>query len=136
MKTDYDLIIIGSGARGGTLARHLAPSSKSILILERGGWLKREPENWDAEEVFQNTRYISTDVWRDPKGKRFQPGAYHYVGCATKMYGAWAQLTLSSIYGWTTLLALRLATLAFFIVASPRPRPNKKINVHRVDSGK
>jgi choline dehydrogenase-like flavoprotein len=88
MKTDYDIIIIGSGAGGGTLARHLAPSGKSILILERGGWLKREPENWMAEEVFQKNRYVSTDIWLDPKGKKYQPGTFHYVGGATKLYGA------------------------------------------------
>jgi choline dehydrogenase-like flavoprotein len=50
--TQFDIIIIGSGAGGGTLARHLAPSGKSILILERGGWLPGELENWDATEVF------------------------------------------------------------------------------------
>ncbi len=88
MKTDYDVIIIGTGAGGGTLARHLAPSGKSILLLERGGWLKREPENWSAEEVFVKNRYVSPDVWSDPKGKHYQPGTYHYVGGATKMYGA------------------------------------------------
>jgi len=88
MKTDYDIIIIGSGAGGGTLARHLAPSGKSILIVERGGWLKREPENWSAEEVFMNNRYVSADLWRDKHGKTYQPGTYHYVGGATKMYGA------------------------------------------------
>ncbi len=88
MKTDYDVIIIGSGAGGGTLARHLAPSGKSILILERGGWLKREPENWDAEEVFQKNRYVAHDPWSDPNGKHFQPGAFYHVGGATKMYGA------------------------------------------------
>jgi choline dehydrogenase-like flavoprotein len=88
MKTDYDIIIIGSGAGGGTLARHLAPSGKNILILERGGWLPREPENWNAEEVFQKNRYVSPDIWHDSKGKPFQPGTYHYVGGATKMYGA------------------------------------------------
>ena len=88
MKTDYDIIIIGSGAGGGTLARHLAPSGKSILILERGGWLKREPENWSAEEVFHKNRYLSSDIWLDSKGKRYQPGTFHYVGGATKMYGA------------------------------------------------
>ena len=88
MKTDYDVIIIGSGAGGGTLARHLAPSGKSILILEQGGWLPREPENWNAEEVFQKNRYVSPDIWHDHKGKPFQPGTYHYVGGATKMYGA------------------------------------------------
>ena len=44
----YDVIIIGTGAGGGTLARHLAPSGKRILLLERGDWLPREPENWQA----------------------------------------------------------------------------------------
>ena len=45
---DYDVIVIGSGAGGGTLVRHLAPSGKRILLLERGDWLPREPHNWDA----------------------------------------------------------------------------------------
>ena len=48
----YDVIIIGTGAGGGTLAGHLAPSGKRILLLERGDWLPREIENWDAGEVF------------------------------------------------------------------------------------
>ena len=88
MQTDYDIIIIGTGAGGGTLAHRLAPSGKSILLLERGGWLKREPENWQAEEVFVNGRYVSKGLWRDKNGKEFQPGTYHYVGGMTKMYGA------------------------------------------------
>ena len=52
----YDVIIVGSGAGGGTLARHLAPSGKQILLLERGDWLPREIQNWDAEEVFVTFR--------------------------------------------------------------------------------
>jgi choline dehydrogenase-like flavoprotein len=84
----YDIIIIGSGAGGGTLVRHLAPSGKSILLLERGDWLIREPENWSAEEVFVKNRYVSTDTWRDKNGKSFQPGVHYFVGGATKMYGA------------------------------------------------
>lgn len=88
MATQYDIIIIGSGAGGGTLVRHLAPSGKRILLLERGSWLKREPENWSAEEVFVNNRYVSTDIWHDKQGKPFQPGVHYYVGGATKMYGA------------------------------------------------
>jgi choline dehydrogenase-like flavoprotein len=85
---DYDIVIIGSGAGGGTLARHLAPSGKSILLLERGDWLKREAENWSAEEVFVRNRYVSGDTWRDKNGKSFQPGIHYFVGGATKMYGA------------------------------------------------
>src|ERR1700761_7563993 len=88
MKTDYDIIIIGTGAGGGTLARHLAPSGKSILLLERGGWLPREPENWSAREVFEKNRYVSPDPWRDKRGSVFQPGVHYNVGGATKLYGA------------------------------------------------
>ena len=69
MSTKYDVIIIGSGAGGGTLARHLAPSGKSILILERGDWLKREQQNWDAEEVFIKNRYVPKETWYDKTGQ-------------------------------------------------------------------
>jgi choline dehydrogenase-like flavoprotein len=88
MATDYDVIIIGTGAGGGTLARHLAPSGKRILLLERGDWLPREIENWDAAEVFVKNRYISPDTWYDSAGKRFQPQVHYFVGGATKLYGA------------------------------------------------
>ena len=57
--TDYDVIVIGSGAGGGTLVNRLAPSGKRILLLERGDWLKREPQNWSAGDVFIDNRYIS-----------------------------------------------------------------------------
>ncbi len=63
----YDVIIIGSGAGGGTLARHLAPSGKRILLLERGDWLPREPQNWLAQDVFVDNRYVSEDTWYDEK---------------------------------------------------------------------
>jgi choline dehydrogenase-like flavoprotein len=84
----FDVIIIGSGAGGGTLACHLAPSGKRILLLERGDFLTREPENWITEEVFVKNRYVSKDMWRDKNGKLFQPGVHYFVGGATKMYGA------------------------------------------------
>lgn len=88
MDTNYDVIIIGSGAGGGTLARHLAPSGKRILLLERGEWLKREAENWSPEAVFEKNRYISPETWYDDQGKGFQPQVHYFVGGATKMYGA------------------------------------------------
>ncbi|MFN8175754.1 MAG: GMC family oxidoreductase [Solirubrobacteraceae bacterium] len=84
----YDVVIVGSGAGGGTLARHLAPSGKRILILERGDWLAREPENWSSEAVFVDGRYMSPDTWHDADGKGFQPQVHYFVGGATKLYGA------------------------------------------------
>ena len=88
MSEHYDVIIIGSGAGGGTLAHRLAPSGKRILILERGDWLPREVENWDATAVFVDNRYVSPDTWYDKDGKTFQPQVHYNVGGATKLYGA------------------------------------------------
>ncbi len=88
MAITYDIIIIGTGAGGGTLARHLAPSGKRILLLERGDWLPREPQNWDSDSVFVQNRYVSPDTWYDKGGKAFQPQVHYYVGGATKLYGA------------------------------------------------
>jgi choline dehydrogenase-like flavoprotein len=88
MDKRYDVIIIGSGAGGGTLARQLAPSGKSILILERGDWLKREAQNWDPAAVFEHNRYISPDTWYDRHGRPFQPQVHYFVGGATKLFGA------------------------------------------------
>ena len=84
----YDVIIIGTGAGGGTLAHRLAPSGKRILLLERGGYLPREPENWDSAEVFGNERYVTTERWYDKHGTAFRPHAQYFVGGNTKVYGA------------------------------------------------
>ncbi|HEY8558030.1 MAG TPA: dehydrogenase, partial [Actinomycetes bacterium] len=84
----YDVIVVGTGAGGGTLARRLAPSGKRILLLERGDWLPREPQNWQTADVFMDNRYISPDSWYDAKGKAFQPQIHYFVGGATKLYGA------------------------------------------------
>jgi len=88
MADEYDVIIVGSGAGGGTLAHRLAPSGKRILILERGDWLPREIQNWDANAVFVDNRYVSKDTWYDKDGRSFQPQVHYFVGGATKFYGA------------------------------------------------
>lgn len=88
MATQYDVVIIGSGAGGGTLAQRLASTGKRILILERGGWLPREKENWSSRAVFTEGRYKSGETWHDGDGKPFQPGIHYWVGGNTKLYGA------------------------------------------------
>jgi choline dehydrogenase-like flavoprotein len=88
MADDSDVIIVGTGAGGGTLAHTLASSGQRILLLERGDFLAKEPENWDPGAVFVDGRYISPDTWYDAEGTPFQPQVHYYVGGATKLYGA------------------------------------------------
>jgi choline dehydrogenase-like flavoprotein len=84
----YDVVIIGTGAGGGTLAHALAGSGRSILLLERGDFLPREMDNWNPDPVFIQGKYISKDTWYDTEGKPFQPQVHYNVGGATKLYGA------------------------------------------------
>jgi len=84
----YDLIIIGTGAGGGTLAHALAPTGKKILILERGSFLPQEKDNWNSHAVFTKAQYTAHEFWKDKDGKVFQPGIHYFVGGNTKFYGA------------------------------------------------
>jgi len=84
----YDVLIIGSGAGGGAMLDRLAPTGKRILMLERGEYLPREQENWDAEAVFVDARYQTKELWTDSKGNDFSPGLHYFVGGNTKVYGA------------------------------------------------
>jgi choline dehydrogenase-like flavoprotein len=84
-----DVVIIGSGMGGGTLAWALKDSGFDVLIVERGRFLPREPENSQPDHVFIKKRYVTSAPWYDAKtGDPFQPGAYYWVGGNTKMYGA------------------------------------------------
>jgi len=85
----YDVIVIGSGAGGGTLTHALAPTGKRILLLERGDFLPREPQNWDSRSVWLDLRYHNSGKWTDADtGKEFSPKQNYYVGGNTKVYGA------------------------------------------------
>src|ERR671926_112884 len=84
----YDVIIIGTGAGGGTLAYRLAPTGLNVLLLERGDWLRREPENWESKAVFGQARYKNSEDWICKDGTSFHPGQHYYVGGQTKFYGA------------------------------------------------
>jgi choline dehydrogenase-like flavoprotein len=84
----YDIIIIGTGAGGGTLAHRLASTGKRILVLERGDFLPREKANWSALEVYQKERYHTDERWYGQDGKPFRPQTGYWVGGNTKVYGA------------------------------------------------
>jgi choline dehydrogenase-like flavoprotein len=84
----YDVIIIGSGAGGGTLLYHLAPTGKRILLLERGGYVPREKDNWNPQAVNVDAKYNTKEGWRDKDGKDLHPHTNYYVGGNTKFYGA------------------------------------------------
>ena len=88
MTDHYDVIIIGTGAGGGTLLNRIAPSGKRILVLERGPFLPREKENWDTKVAFNTTRYFGPEVWHDPNGGEVKAGMCYHVGGNTKLYGA------------------------------------------------
>jgi choline dehydrogenase-like flavoprotein len=88
MADTYDVIIIGSGAGGGTLAHRLAPTGKRILLLERGDWVPREKANWDSHANVVEARYHAKDTWLDREGREFHPGTHYNVGGNTKFYGA------------------------------------------------
>ena len=82
MDNHYDVIIVGTGAGGGTLAYHLAPSGKRILLLERGGYLPREKDNWESRAVFVESKYRAKETWLDKDGKPFYPGIQYYLNYA------------------------------------------------------
>ena len=84
----YDIIVIGSGPGGGSLAQSLAPTGKRILMLERGDYLPRSRDNWDARTVFVEGRYQAPDTWYGKDGSSFHPGLHYYVGGNSKVYGS------------------------------------------------
>jgi choline dehydrogenase-like flavoprotein len=85
---EADVAVIGTGAGGGTLAYALKDSGAEILLLERGGFLPSEAENWSPAAVFGEQRYKTTERWRDGTGRSFRPGMHYFVGGNTKVYGA------------------------------------------------
>ena len=89
MQTDhYDLIVVGSGPGGASLAQRLAPTGKRILLLERGDYLSRSERNWSARDVFVDGLYQANETWTNAKGDTFSPALHYYVGGNSKVYGA------------------------------------------------
>ncbi|KTT46489.1 dehydrogenase [Pseudomonas oryzihabitans] len=88
IKEHYDVVVIGSGPGGSSLAWKLAQTGKSVLVIERGDYLKRERENWDTDEVFAKGRYQVEETWTSSAGDTFRPGLHYFVGGNSKVYGA------------------------------------------------
>ena len=84
----YDIIIIGSGAGGGTIARALSESGARILVLERGNYIPQEAENWSPAAVWKHLRYRSREHWLDESGQEFLPYTHYCVGGNTKFWGS------------------------------------------------
>jgi choline dehydrogenase-like flavoprotein len=86
--THYDLIVVGSGPGGASLAHRLAPTGKRILLIERGDYLPREEENWSSKTVFVDGKYQAPETWHGANGETFHPGLHYFVGGNSKVYGA------------------------------------------------
>ena len=88
MSRTFDIIVIGSGAGGGTIAYALGDSGARILILERGDFVPQEAENWDPEAVWKQLRYQTKESWLDGLGREFRPYTHYCVGGNTKFWGS------------------------------------------------
>jgi choline dehydrogenase-like flavoprotein len=84
----YDVIIIGTGAGGGTMLHALADTSARILVLERGDFIPQEEENWDPEAVWKQLRYQTKELWVDARGRTFNPYSHYNVGGNSKFWGS------------------------------------------------
>ncbi|MEZ5417563.1 MAG: GMC family oxidoreductase [Vicinamibacterales bacterium] len=84
----FDVVILGSGAGGGTMAHALAPTGVRVLVVERGEAVPREPENASPAAVWRDLRYRATERWLDGRGGEFTPYTHYNVGGNTKFWGS------------------------------------------------
>jgi choline dehydrogenase-like flavoprotein len=84
----FDIIVIGTGAGGGTMAHALAGTGARVLVIERGEAIPRERENWSPEAVWKQLRYRTTERWSDEDGREFRPYTHYCIGGNTKFWGS------------------------------------------------
>ncbi|MEM7725712.1 MAG: GMC family oxidoreductase [Cyanobacteria bacterium P01_A01_bin.45] len=82
----YDVIIIGTGAGGGTLTHKLASTGKKILVLEQGEFLEKESSQLVDVEVFKKENFHVSEQWYDSDRELFSPQTSYSVGGNTKIY--------------------------------------------------
>jgi len=87
IRSSYDVVIVGAGVGGGTMANQLAKAGAKVLVIERGTRLPREADNWSVKAVFHEKRYTTKETWRDRDGQEFNPSTYYYVGGNSKFFG-------------------------------------------------
>ncbi|MEB3321568.1 MAG: GMC family oxidoreductase [Synechococcaceae cyanobacterium] len=83
----YDVVIVGSGAAGGTLAGELAGSGLAVLVLERGQAMPLADQNVADVELFRGKRYHPGEPWFGPDGDPFAPQMVYALGGNTKIWG-------------------------------------------------
>ncbi|MBB3317716.1 choline dehydrogenase-like flavoprotein [Rhizobium sp. BK181] len=88
MNSTPDIVIIGSGVGGSTVAAGLAATGAEILILEAGDFIADRPENRDQRAIFQRGHFRPKEMWYEADGTAFNPGNYYNVGGNSKFYGA------------------------------------------------
>ncbi len=88
MTEHYDIVIIGTGAGGGTMARALSATDARILVVERGDFVPQEDENWSPDAVWRRLRYQTAERWIDDRGREFRPYTHYNVGGNTKFWGS------------------------------------------------
>ncbi|MCE2750030.1 MAG: GMC family oxidoreductase [Rhodobacter sp.] len=86
--SDADVIVIGSGMGGATVAAALAANGQKILILERGAHLTPSAHDRNDTAIFADGYFRPDEEWLDGEGRAFNPGHYYFVGGNSKFYGA------------------------------------------------
>ena len=118
------MVIIGSGAGGGTMAHALAGSGARILILERGDFVPQEAENWDPAAVWKDLGISplsagSTTAAENSVRTRTttsaeipSSGAACSIGCGVRTSGRWSIATACRPPGRSTTTPSRRTTIA------------------------
>ena len=86
--TQFDAIIIGSGAGGSAAAYKLATAGLRVAVVEKGSELPRDASTLDFDKVVHRGLFKSKEQWFDGRGRTFAPEEYFNVGGKTKWYGA------------------------------------------------